>query len=518
MPGRLLLRLVPLFAAILLGMVLGCSNATPVPVVNVQATMGAAVEATATAASSPTNTPKPTPTVILTPAPTLTPSATPTASATPTTVPTIVSRSTPTVVSTPVFDTPDAPESIGYGQAFTVDGFYVVVEAPEAYDSRVNNLFNDATHRVRIVLINQRDMSQYVPTIQAGINGVLVRPTFLCADCPGVLDILFVEALPGANLQGYLYFNGQPSQIHVESGLLGQNTTIVNGSAATGVETAQPTVVPPTVPDIPDAPKSIGYGQAFTVDGFYVVVEAPEAYDSRVHNPFNDATRRVRIVLINQRDMSQYVPTIQAGINGVLVRPTFLCADCPGVLDILFVEALPGANLQGYLYFNGQPSQIHVESGLLGQNTTIVNGSAATGVETAQPTVVPPTVPDIPDAPKSIGYGQAFTVDGFYVVVEAPEAYDSRVHNPFNDATRRVRIVLINQRDMSQYVPTIQAGINGVLVRPTFLCADCPDVLDILFVEALPGANLQGYLYFNGQPSQIHVESGLLGQNTTIVK
>ena len=115
MLGRLLPRLVPLFAAVLLGMAWGCSSATPVPVINVQATIDAAVEATAAAAPSPISTPTPIPTATQTPMLTLTstampiprptPTATPTPMLTPTStampIPHPTSTATPTPTSTP---------------------------------------------------------------------------------------------------------------------------------------------------------------------------------------------------------------------------------------------------------------------------------------------------------------------------------------------------------------------------------------------------------------------------------
>ena len=82
MLGRLLPRLVPLFAAVLLGMAWGCSSATPAPVVNVQATIDAAVDMPAT-----TSTPVTTPIPPATPTPSPTPMATPTATSTPTPLP-----------------------------------------------------------------------------------------------------------------------------------------------------------------------------------------------------------------------------------------------------------------------------------------------------------------------------------------------------------------------------------------------------------------------------------------------
>ena len=129
-----------------------------------------------------------------------------------------------TVVVPPASTAPVSPAASAYDEAFVVGGFELVIGAPSPH---AGGRFSDVTHRVQLRLRNATTTTQsfYSGNIRAVVNGQALEPD-LCPDCPSNLAGL-ADYISGAEITGYLYYVGEPSELRVKADIFDDRETVV---------------------------------------------------------------------------------------------------------------------------------------------------------------------------------------------------------------------------------------------------------------------------------------------------
>jgi hypothetical protein len=196
---------------LLVGLMLGCSEATPAPTAVALATDIPATSTplpTATATATATHTPEPTATATETPTETptatATPTATPTATATPTTIPTETPTATPSNTPAPTATprpintaTPDVPPTPSPAPtADTVTVYYI------SNPNDILGVFPVRTFDAASMKSNLNRMRQSLLTMQSNINGARDGDAAACSSYVSAYDTIrssgvFYEDIPG---------------------------------------------------------------------------------------------------------------------------------------------------------------------------------------------------------------------------------------------------------------------------------------------------------------------------------
>lgn len=79
----------------------------------------------------------------------------------------------------------------------------------------------------------------------------------------------------------------------------------------------------------------------------------------------------------------------------------------------------------------------------------------------------------------------------------------------------QLRLRNVTTTTQSFYSGNITAVVNGQILEPD-LCPDCPSNL-AGYTDYISGAEVTGYLYYAGEPSELRVKAAIFDDQETVV-